>query len=233
LSSKYWKAYLQSLNDISNGGVPIEDLILQKREEDKYFECLRGCPTVVILVLAEITEYLELRKVEGFADHLVSAQYKYQRWETLLLRCSPSTLGTSMMHLTEAFRYAALVHLLRRVRRLPHTDSVVQGYVHLALEHIFCLDSTKPGFNATWPKMIAGLELDELRYPQLAAKLLQNINNTHVIRTNLCKDRSHDESGELLLSTWLRRRKCRTFEERVAVDWLDIATANGQKWTIW
>jgi hypothetical protein len=233
LSSKYWKAFLRSLNDLSDSDLPVEDLILQKCQEDKYFETLRGCPSVVLFVLAEITEYLELRKLGVPADNIINTLHKYQRWENLLLRCDSSTLGASMMHLTESFRYAALVHLLRRIRKLPHTDSAVQGYVHLTLEHISCLDSSKPGFNATWPKMIAGLELDELEYPHLATRLLQDIHNTHLIRTNLCKDRSHDEAKELLLSTWLQRRKSRTWEERVAVDWLDIATAGGRKLTIW
>lgn len=187
---------------------------------------------MVMLVLAEITEHLELLKLECLTDYRISTQSKYQRWETLLLRCHSSTLNESMMHLTESFRYATLVHLLRRVGRLPYTNSAVQGYVHLTLEHIFCLDSAKPGFNATWPKMIAGLELDELEYPYLATKLLQDIRNTHLIRSNLCRDRSHDESEELLLSTW-SQRKDRTWEERVAVDWLDIATADGRRWTIW
>jgi hypothetical protein len=188
---------------------------------------------VVMLVLAEITEHLELRKLGGPANHIVSTQRKSQRWENLLLRCYSSALSAPMMHLTESFRYAALVYLLRRIRRLPYTDSAVQGYVHLTLEHISCLDSAKPGFNATWPKMIAGLELDELKYPHLATKLLHDIRNTHFVRTNLCRDRSHDESEELLLSTWLQRKKCRTWEERVAVDWLDIATAGGRRLTIW
>jgi Fungal specific transcription factor domain len=186
-----------------------------------------------MLVLAEITEHLELRKLGGPADHIVSTQLKSQRWENLLLRCYSSELSTPMMHLTESFRYAALVYLLRRIHRLPYTDSAVQGYVHLTLEHIFCLASGKPGFNATWPKMIAGLELDELKYPHLATKLLYNIRNTHFVRTNLCRDRSHDESEELLLSTWLQRKKCQTWEERVAVDWLDIATEGGRRLTIW
>jgi hypothetical protein len=186
-----------------------------------------------MLVLAEITEHLELRKLGCPVGHMLSTQDKYKRWETLLLRCNASTLGVSMMHLAESFRYAALVYLLRRIRRLPYTDAAVQSYVHLTLEHISCLDSAKPGFNATWPKMIAGLELDELKYPQLAMRLLHDIHNTHIIRTNLCIDRSHDESAELLLSTWLQRRKCKTWEERVAVDWLDIATAGGRRLTIW
>jgi hypothetical protein len=233
LSSKYWQAFLRSLNDLSDSDTRVEDLILQRCQADKYFESLRGCPTVVMLVLAEITEHLELTKLGGPTDHEINTQRKYQRWENLLLRCYSSTPNSSMLHLAESFRYAALVHLLRRIRRLPHTDSAVQGYVHLTLEHISYLDSAKPGFNATWPKMIAGLELDELKYPDLAMRLLHEIQKTHFVRTNLCKDRRHDESEELLLSTWLQRKKCQTWEERVAVDWLDIATAGGRRLTIW
>jgi Fungal specific transcription factor domain len=186
-----------------------------------------------MLVIAEITEHLELRRLGVLADDMTSSQIKYQRWENLLLRCHTSTDSESMMHLSESFRYATLVHLLRRVQRLPHTDPTVQSYVHLTLAHIFRLDTSKPGFNATWPKMIAGLELDEVEYPDLAAKLLHDIRNTHFIRTNLCRNRSHDESEELLLSTWSQRSNCQTWEERVAVDWLDIATAGGRRFTIW
>jgi hypothetical protein len=233
LSSKYWKAYQRSLNDLGDGGLLVEDLILQKCQEDKYFESLRGCPTVVMLVLAEITEHLELRKIGVPSNHTMSAERKYQRWENLLLRGHSLSLGGPMRHLTESFRAAAMVHLLRRIRRLPYTDPAVQSYVRLALFHISFLDSATPGFNATWPKMIAGLELDEVGYPHLATRLLYDIRNTHINRTNLCIDRSHDESEELLLSTWLQRRKCRTWEERVAVDWLDIATSGGRRWTIW
>jgi hypothetical protein len=233
LSSKYWKAYLRSINDLSDSDGSVEDLILQKCQEDRYFESLRGCPTVVMFVLAEIIEHLELRKLKDPADQMLNAERKYQRWENLLLRCSSSTLDVSMMHLMESFRYAVLVYLLRRIRKLPYTDSAVQGYVHLTLEHISCLDSARPGFNATWPKMIAGLELDELEYPHLATRLLNDIHNTYLIRTNLCLDRKHDESEELLLSTWQQRRKCPTWEERVAVDWLDIATKDGRRLTIW
>jgi hypothetical protein len=186
-----------------------------------------------MLVLAEIIEHLELRKLWDSAEHTTNTQKSYQRWEKLLTRCCSSSQDASMMHLGESFRYAALVYLLRRIRKLPYTDPAVQSYVHLTLEHISCLDSAKPGFNATWPKMIAGLELDEMEYPHMATRLLLDIHNTHVVRSNLCIDRSHDESQELLLSTWLQRKKCRTWEGRVAVDWLDIATAGGRRMTIW
>ena len=233
LSSKYWKAYLRFLNDPSDNDVLVEDLIQQKCHEDKYFESLRGCPTVVMLVLAEIMEHLSLGKLGSPTDQMIITERKYQRWETLLLGYYSAELSTPMMHLAESFRYAALVYLMRRIRKLPYTDSAVQGYVYLTLEHVSCLDSAKPGFNATWPKMMAGLELDELTYPQLASRLLLDIQNTHLIRTNLCRDRSHDESEELLLSTWLKRRNCQTWEERIAVDWLDIATGGGRRLTIW
>jgi hypothetical protein len=233
LSSKYWKAYLRSLDDLCDSDSTREDLILQRCQADKYFESLRGCPTVVMLVLAEITEHLELRKLGGTIEDITITQRKCQSWENLLLRCFSSSDDVSMRHLTESFRYAALVYLQRRVRRLPYTDLAVQGYVHLTLEHISCLDSSRPGFNATWPKMIAGLELNELEYPHLATRLHHDIRNTHLVRTNLCIDRSHDESEELLLSTWLQRKKCRTWEERIAVDWVEIATAGGRRLTIW
>jgi hypothetical protein len=225
-SCKYWKSYLQPLDETSDKGVPTDAAVLQKCYEEGYFESLLGCPAVFMLVLAEITEYLWLRELVSPIDLLT--QLKYQRWEYLLLRWNPSSMDASKIHRAESYRYAALVYLTRRIRKLPFTDSVVQVYVRLAIQHISYSESVN------WPRMIVALELDDIEYPQLAASVFKRIQESHVSRSRVCTDRTkEDEMGDIVSATWLRRSQSKTWEDRVAVDWLDIAAERGPRWTFW
>lgn len=175
LSKKYWDIFLRTPSGNRESGLSEAKHIQERCLEDSFFEKLVGCPTVVFFVLAEISAYLRSTRTADPAEQApLDLGKHFHCWEDLLVQWSPSNKSQgAALHVTEAFRFAALVHSSRSIRNLPYTHSVVQSHVNSTLHHLSCLDDMDYSVITTWPLMIASLELDEEKAPKTASALLQ------------------------------------------------------------
>lgn len=232
LSQKYWDAFLRKPGGNCKSRLSDAKRIQERCSEDDFFEKLVGCPTVVFYVLAEISAYLQSTRTADPAEQAsLDSSRHFHCWEDLLIRWSPSNQSQgASIHVTEAYRFAALVHSSRSIRNLPYTHSIVQGHVSSTLHHLSCLDDKDYSVIATWPLMVASLELDDEKAPETASALLRQIRGGI---TSVRKDTVFENLGNLVSLVWKRRREARTWEQKIAVSWRDISAEQGWEWCFW
>ena len=104
----------------------------------------------------------------------------------------------------QAFRHAALVFYSREIRKLPYYHGLVQHHVLLSIDFIKQLGLECHGVVATWPLMIAGLELDEIEHPEVAASVIDLLLPT---TWNRQLHPMNQDASDLLNIVWSRRRR--------------------------
>lgn len=142
VSRVYWSAYLGDWTVHYRAG-PEAKIINKLCDQDPFFEKNTGYPTVVLFALNEIEHCPSASRSEKGDDRLV-----FDMLEDLLVRWTPSsTADSALTNVSEAFRYAALVHYARKARKLSHRHATVQQYVVQCLKHIDQIDYSKTSVN--------------------------------------------------------------------------------------
>ncbi|RSL49566.1 hypothetical protein CEP51_015467 [Fusarium floridanum] len=229
ISRAYWRAFLgdKSTRYRTCGE---EMAVHQLCSQDLFFEKILGCPTVVLFVLCEIEHHASAvsdgrTRARGDDDYRL-----FNAWEDLLLRWTPTTSNDDMsINISEAYRFAALVHYARKIRKLPYRHASVQQYVAQALYHIQHFDYRRTSVNVIWPLMIASLELDAVERPDLKQSVLDILTN---LGPDLTKLSLFENCAALLKLVWSRRQKSDLKGEE-PLGWRDISEGVGWIWSFW
>lgn len=232
VSDEYWNVYRRlrrnELREIAMGHrSQIED-----HNEDKHFEKLVGCPVVVVYSLGRMVMLIKSRKEnESRSAEDLDQQNAWAteaiKLEDLLLRWKPNTSDPDKERLAEAFRHASLIFYFRKVRRLPYSLTTIQYHVQSTFNHLLSITpSSQLEGIALWPTMIAAIEIDE----ETNQPLMDVAINCIKMMRRQEGDPLYNNAENALKLLWSRRRKAKTWEQRVAINWDDLSKEMGWQW---
>lgn len=227
LVDEYWKYFLRDLTEQDKA---CNDLLFEHCAHDEFFSNLVGCSTVVLFVLSCIQGFWH-SATRTHKPSAVVPDESLHDWEDLLSRESPGEGNSVRFHVAEAFRHAGLVHFCRRVRKLPYLHSVVQRHVCCALGHIRDLHIGDYSVVTNWPMMVAGVELNDQQYPELAEWLLSTFRGNETGGRD--RDGMFHRLEKLLLLIWSNRKGCTTREQKIKIDWFEVSVQRGWRWCFW
>lgn len=234
ISEEYWNIYRRLRRDDMQQTTSDKISGLNEYAEDEHFEKLVGCPVVVVYSLGRMVMLIQSREETEATKDTQSDFEWYSTWaiealklEDLLLRWTPKDSSSDKAHLAEAFRHAALVFYFRKIRRLPYLHETIQYHVQRTLDHLLALSpASKVEGIALWPTMIAAIEIDEMKEPELTEMAIQRIRGMSFH----ARDPLYRNAENALKLLWSRRRKASSWEERNAINWDDLSREMGWNW---
>ncbi|EXJ83495.1 hypothetical protein A1O1_07118 [Capronia coronata CBS 617.96] len=241
VSEQYWNIYRRLRQDDLQKMALGQLSSLNESSDDEHFEKLVGCPVVVVYSLGRMVMLIQSREETEAMERTTSsvAHTSDDEWhstwsiesikiEDLLFRWRPiKDAKLEKTHLAEAFRQAALVFYYRNIRRLAYCHATVQYHVQRTFDH---LESIDPSSNiagiALWPTMIAAIEIDENKNPDLTQRALKHLRGG----SKNTADPLYQNAENALTILWSRRRDAKSWEAKLAVDWYDLSREMNWKW---
>ncbi|EXJ88762.1 hypothetical protein A1O3_01826 [Capronia epimyces CBS 606.96] len=238
ISEQYWNIYRRLRQDSLQKMAMGQLSSLNESSDDEHFEKLVGCPVVVVYSLGRMVMLMQSREEtedpsRGSRFHDEDSKW-YSTWsieaiklEDLLFRWQPKDTKLEKTHLAEAFRQAALVYYYRNIRRLEYNHQTVQYHVRRTFDHLGAIapSSDIEGI-ALWPTMIAAIEIDETKNPELTHRAIKHLRGI----SKHMGDPLHQNTENALKLLWSRRRDAESWEKRMAVDWNELSREMDWKW---